>query len=81
MTLTDPVAVLISDIHIGDEAGIVRRQATKGCSRAGTEGLFVRDIFPEFQEKVGTIAARMPNKRIPYLILNGDVWPLSLSQP
>jgi hypothetical protein len=80
MSSRDPVAVVISDIHIGDDAGIVRRQAAKGYSSTGT-GLFVRDTFLEFQEKVATAAAGMPNKRIPYLILNGDGWPLSLSQP
>jgi len=77
MSPTSPVAVVISDIHIGDEAGIIRRQATKGYSSAAT-GLFVRDIFLEFQEKVATVAAGMPNKRIPYLILNGDGWDVAI---
>jgi UDP-2,3-diacylglucosamine pyrophosphatase LpxH len=78
MSPTNPVAVVISDIHIGDDAGIVRRQAAKGYSSTGTQDLFIRDTFLEFQEEVKAIAARMPDKKIPYLILNGDGWDVAI---
>jgi UDP-2,3-diacylglucosamine pyrophosphatase LpxH len=78
MSSTNPVAVIISDIHIGDDAGVARRQAAKGYSSVGTEGLFIRDDFLEFVENAKAAAADMPDKRIPYLIVNGDAWDIAI---
>jgi UDP-2,3-diacylglucosamine pyrophosphatase LpxH len=78
MNTTDPVAVVISDIHIGDEMGIVRSQPAKGYSSGGKQGPFIRDVFLGFQKKVGGVASGMPNKKIPYLVLNGDGWDVAI---
>ncbi|HVN75415.1 MAG TPA: metallophosphoesterase [Thermoanaerobaculaceae bacterium] len=78
MSSTKAVAVIISDIHIGDDEGIVRQQAAKGYSAAGTSGLYVRDDFQQFLEAIGKVAAAVPGKKISYLILNGDGWDVAI---
>jgi hypothetical protein len=78
MGATEPVAVIISDIHIGDDEGITRREAGKGYTDPGGGGPFVKDVFLEFQDKVAAIAAHTPTKKIPYLILNGDGWDVAI---
>jgi UDP-2,3-diacylglucosamine pyrophosphatase LpxH len=78
MSTTNPVAVVISDIHIGDDAGILTPQAAKGYSVVGTSGLYVRDEFLQFLDTLGRLVEGLPEKKIPYLILNGDGWDVAI---
>ncbi|MGD1148417.1 MAG: metallophosphoesterase [Thermoanaerobaculaceae bacterium] len=78
MSTTNPVAVIISDIHIGDDAAIVTPQAAKGYSGVGTSGVYVRDDFQQFLATIGKIVDGPPAKKIPFLILNGDGWDVAI---
>jgi len=75
MASQDMVAVILSDIHIGDDRGIVSREPDDGY--VAVNGAFVREELPEKLAAVNQIV-QAQGKKIHTLILNGDVWDVAV---
>lgn len=67
-----PLAIILTDIHIGDDLGVVKQAPAFGYEAKGT--VWVRREFLAWIEKVRNGLEGDPKSPIEYLILAGDVW-------
>jgi hypothetical protein len=73
-----PLAIILSDIQIGDEEGVTCATAKPGYTPLeidGSEPLFVRDQLLSLLRDVDDVCG---NGKVPYLVLNGDAWDVAI---
>ncbi len=65
------VALILSDVHLGDEDGVLSPEPKPGFERLGD--LFVRSELTSLLARVRALVAAR-GARIPFLVIDGDVW-------
>jgi len=72
-----PLAVILSDIHLGDPSGVVSPHPRNGYLPLG--GVRVRRDWVDGMKRVDArLEAEGGGARIPWLVLNGDFWDVSI---
>ncbi|BDU77723.1 metallophosphoesterase family protein [Mesoterricola sediminis] len=72
-----PLAVIVSDVHLGDPSGVVSPFPRSGYADLG--GVRVRRDWLDWMAQVDArLAAEGAGARIPHLVINGDFWDVSI---
>lgn len=72
-----PLAVIVSDVHLGDPSGVVSPFPRRGYADLG--GIRIRRDWLDWMGRVDArLAAEGPGARIPHLVINGDFWDVSI---
>lgn len=71
-----PLAIILTDIHIGDDMGVVKQAPAPGYEQKGA--VWVRREFMDWIETVREVVDASGGAPIEFLILAGDMWDIAI---